>query len=147
MDYTNVKQDDKTLNFLTGIPSDSLFQWFLSLIRSNIPSILKSFTMGNNLLILMKLKLGASNRDLSLDLKEPQTISICWFYLLCNHIDTSTKPILQLNQSNLLLTPFYVCKIQFISNKLCPSSSSHDQLYELVFLFLHGGSHFFETSC
>ena len=42
MDYTNVKQDDKTLNFLTGIPSDSLFQWILSLIRSDGPSILKS---------------------------------------------------------------------------------------------------------
>ena len=26
MDYKNVKQDDKTLNFLTGIPSGSLFQ-------------------------------------------------------------------------------------------------------------------------
>ena len=67
MDYANVKQDDKTLNFLTGIPSDSLFQWVLSLIRSDGPSILKSFTMDNHLLlILMKLKLGASNRDLSL---------------------------------------------------------------------------------
>ena len=42
MDYTNVKQDDKTLNFLTGILSDLLFQWILSLIRSDGPSILKS---------------------------------------------------------------------------------------------------------
>ena len=24
-------------------------------------------------------------------LKEPQTISIYWFDLLCNHVDTSTK--------------------------------------------------------
>ena len=67
MDYTNVKHDDKTLNFLTGITSDSLFQWILSLIRLDVPSILKSFAMDNHLLlILMKLKSGASNRDLSL---------------------------------------------------------------------------------
>ena len=25
LDYTNIKHDDKTLNFLTGIASDSLF--------------------------------------------------------------------------------------------------------------------------
>ena len=66
MDYINVKHD-KSLNFLLGIPSDSLFRWILSLIRSDIPSILKSFRMENNLLlILMKLKLGTSNQDLSL---------------------------------------------------------------------------------
>ena len=54
----------------------------------------------------------------------------------------ATMYILQLNQSNLLFTPFYVHKIQFISNKLHPSSSSHGHLCELVFLFLHQGSHF-----
>ena len=62
MDYTKLRNDDKTLNFLTGIASDSLFQWILSLTRSDVPSISKSFTMDNHLLlILMKLKLGASN--------------------------------------------------------------------------------------
>ena len=66
IDYANVNQDDKTLNFLMGNPSDLLFQWILSLIRSDVPSILKSFSMDNHLLILMKLKLGSSNRDLSL---------------------------------------------------------------------------------
>ena len=50
--------------------------------------------------------------------------------------------ILQLNQSNLLLTPFYVHKIQCISKKLHPSSISHGQLCELVFLFSHRGSQF-----
>ena len=43
MDYTNVKQEDKTLNFFTGIPSDSLLQWTLSFIRSDAPNFLKSF--------------------------------------------------------------------------------------------------------
>ena len=89
MDYANVKQDDKTLNFLTGIPSDSLFQWVLSLIRSDGPSILKSFTMDNHLLlILMKLKLGASNRDLSLrfNIKEEYVSKIVrtWLPKLAN---------------------------------------------------------------
>ena len=42
----------------------------------------------------------------------------------------------------MLLTPVYVHKIQFIYNKLRPSSSPHCLLRELVFLFSHGGSHF-----
>ena len=61
MDYTNVKQDGKTLNFLTGITGDSLFQWILPLIRSDVPLVfLNLFTMDNHLLlILVKLKLDA----------------------------------------------------------------------------------------
>ena len=54
----------------------------------------------------------------------------------------TTMQKLQLNQSNLLLPPFYVHKIQFISHKLHPSSNSHGWLHELVFLFSHRGSHF-----
>ena len=70
MDYTNVRDDEKTLNFLTGIAGNWLFQWILSFIRSDVPIILKSFTMNNHLLlILIKLKLGASNQDLSLRFK------------------------------------------------------------------------------
>ena len=53
--------------------------------------------------------------------------------------------ILQLNQSNLLLKPFYVHKIQFIY-ELRPSSSSHGQLRELVFVFSHRGSHFLNVT-
>ena len=45
----------------------------------------------------------------------------------------------------MLLTPFFVHEIQFISNKLCPSSCSHDQHRELVFLFSHRGSHFLKS--
>ena len=68
MDYTNVRDDEKTLNFLTGIAGNWL--WILSFIRSDVPIILKSFTMNNHLLlILIKLKLGASNQDLSLRFK------------------------------------------------------------------------------
>ena len=36
--------------------------------------------------------------------------------------------------------------MQFISNKLSPSSSPHGQLREIAFLFLNRGPHFFETS-
>ena len=45
-------------------------------------------------------------------------------------------------QSNLLLTPLYIHKLQSISDKLRPLSSSHGQLRELVFLFSQRGSHF-----
>ena len=41
--------------------------------------------------------------------------------------------ILPQNQSNLLLTPLQFHKLQFISNKLRHSSSSHDQLREQAF--------------
>ena len=67
-------------------------------------------------------------------LKEPQTISIYWFYLVCNLVATST------NQSYLLFTSLYIHKLQFISNKLYPSSSPHGQLHEIDFLFSHRGS-------
>ena len=40
-------------------------------------------------------------------LKKPQTISIYWFYLPHNNVD-------------LILTPLYVHKLQFVSNKLHP---------------------------
>ena len=48
----------------------------------------------------------------------------------------------QLNQSNFLVAPLYVHKLQFISNKLRSSSSSHGQLRKLVCLSSHRGSHF-----
>ena len=72
-----------------GIPSDLLFQWILPLIRSGVPSILKSLTMDNRLLlILMKLKLGASNQDLSLrfNIKEEYVSKIVrtWLPKLAN---------------------------------------------------------------
>ena len=56
----------------TGIANDSLFQWILSilsLIRSDVPSIIQSFAMDNHLLwLLMKLRLEASSPDFSLRL-------------------------------------------------------------------------------
>ena len=52
----------------------------------------------------------------------------------------ATMYILQLNQSNLLFTPFYVHKIQFISNKL-RLPLTWPALWT-SFLFSHRGSHF-----
>ena len=39
----------------------------------------------------------------------------------------------QLNQSNLLLTPLYGYKLQFIFHELRPLSSSHGQIHDIVF--------------
>ena len=47
-------------------------------------------------------------------------------------IYSTTMQLCELYQSNLLLTSLYVHKLKFISHKLCPSSSSHGQLRELV---------------
>ena len=46
-------------------------------------------------------------------------------------------------QSNLLLIPLYIHKLQFIPDNLRSSSSSHGQLRWLVFVFSHWGSQFF----
>ena len=57
----------QNFKFLHWVLGDLLFQWILSLIRSDASSILKAFTMDNHLLLIfMKLKLGPSNGDLSL---------------------------------------------------------------------------------
>ena len=36
MDCENIKNDDKTLNFLTGISNKHLFKWLLSLVKPNV---------------------------------------------------------------------------------------------------------------
>ena len=110
--HKNVKQDDKILNFLTGIPSDSLFQRILSLIRSDVPSILKPFTMDNHLLlILMKLKLGASNRDLSLrfNIKEEYVSKIVrtWLPKFANVFAIIIWPETEALQENLPMLYFF----------------------------------------
>ena len=57
----------------------------------------------------------------------------------------TTMEMLQLNQSNLLLTPFYVHKTQFISNKLHRSSLTWPASWT-SFSFLAPRLLYFETS-
>ena len=67
MDFDNFKNDDKTLNFLTGISNVQLFKWLLCLIKPNVELASKSITYENHLLIvLMKLRHGYINKDLAL---------------------------------------------------------------------------------
>ena len=67
MDFDNIKNDDRTLNFLTGISNVQLLKWLLSLIKPNIELARKSITYENHLLIvLMKLRHGYINKDLEL---------------------------------------------------------------------------------
>ena len=66
MSYENIK-DGKTLNFLTGVPTTALFLWILSLVRDKVNQVITTFSYENHLLfVLMKLKLGYSNKDLAL---------------------------------------------------------------------------------
>ena len=59
MDFDNIKNDDKTLNFLTGISNLHLFKWLLSLIKPNVELASKSITHENHLwIVLMKLRHG-----------------------------------------------------------------------------------------
>ena len=57
-------------------------------------------------------------------------------------IYSATMQLLQLNQKLFVITPFCIQKLQFISNKLCTSSTPHGQLRELAFHFSHRGSHY-----
>ena len=52
MDLENIKNGDKTLNFLTGISNVHLFNWLLSLIKPNVELASKSVTHENHLLVV-----------------------------------------------------------------------------------------------
>lgn len=66
MSYDNIT-DEKTLNFLTGVQTKALFLWILSLVKDNLKQVITTFSYENHLLfVLMKLKLGHSNKDLAL---------------------------------------------------------------------------------
>ena len=76
MDFDSIKNDDKTLNFLTGISKVPLFKWLLSLIKPHVELASKSITHGNHLLfVLMKLRHGYINKDLGLNLTQMLLIS------------------------------------------------------------------------
>ena len=67
MDVDNIKNDDKTLNFLNGILNAHLFKWLLSLVKPNVEPTTKSIIHENHLLlVLMKLRHGYVNKDLAL---------------------------------------------------------------------------------
>ena len=67
VDFDNIENDDKILNFFTGISNVHLFKWLLSLIKPNVELASKSITHENHLLnILMKLRYGYINKDLAL---------------------------------------------------------------------------------
>ena len=63
--YANLTLED--LQFYTGITSKELFRWVLSMIEDKSKIFAKSLTLEDHLLIvLMKLKLGLFNRDISI---------------------------------------------------------------------------------
>ena len=67
MGFDNIKNDDKTLNFLIGISNLHLFKWLLSLVKPNVELTTKSITHENHLLlVLMKKGHGYVNKDLAL---------------------------------------------------------------------------------
>ena len=49
IDFDNLKNGDKTLNFLTGISNVHLFKWLFSLIKPNVELASKSITHENHL--------------------------------------------------------------------------------------------------
>ena len=75
MDFDNMKNDDKTLNFLTGISNVHLFKRLLSFVKRNVELSTKSIAQENHLLlVLMKLRHGYANKDLALRFNTNVTI-------------------------------------------------------------------------
>ena len=65
-DFHNIKLNSEDLNFMTGLKDEKVFNWFLSLFVNDVSKIKQSFSYENHLLlVLMKLRLGLSNRDLA----------------------------------------------------------------------------------
>ena len=52
MDFDNIKNDNKTLNFLTGISNVHIFKWLLSLVKPNVELTTKSITHQNHFIKL-----------------------------------------------------------------------------------------------
>ena len=80
--YANLTLED--LQFYTGITSKELFRWVLSMIEDKSKIFAKSLTLEDHLLIvLMKLKLGLFNRDISIrfGIKTQLTSKIYRYYL------------------------------------------------------------------
>ena len=63
--YANLTLED--LQFYTGITSKEFFRWVISMIENESKIFAKSLTLEDHLLVvLMKLKLGLFNRDISI---------------------------------------------------------------------------------
>ena len=80
--YANLTLED--LQFYTGITSKELFRWVLSMTEDESKIFAKSLTLEDRLLIvLMKLKLGLFNRDISIrfGIKAQVTSKIYRYYL------------------------------------------------------------------
>ena len=80
--YANITLED--LQFYTGITSKELFRWVLSMIEDESKIFAKSLTLEDHLLVvLMKLKLGLFNRDISIrfGIKIQVTSKIYRYYL------------------------------------------------------------------
>ncbi|XP_057310068.1 uncharacterized protein LOC130648066 [Hydractinia symbiolongicarpus] len=65
--YNYLKTKPKDLAFLTGVPNAGVFEWIVDMIKENTEIIIQRLGYENHLMIvLMKIKLGLMNRDLSL---------------------------------------------------------------------------------
>ena len=65
MNSDNIKNNDKTLNFLTDVSNVHLFKWLLSLVKPNVELATKSITHENHLLLVL-LRHGYVIKDLAL---------------------------------------------------------------------------------
>ena len=63
--FEKLKDDNSLLSFYTGLPNANLFLWYLSLFNDFVKPMTNIPMEDHLLLILMKIKLGFLNKDLS----------------------------------------------------------------------------------
>ena len=90
--YKDIRDNENLLNFWTGLPNTSLFNYVLEIVKQRKPYKCKTLTQENHLLlVLMKLKLGLLHTDLayrfSLSLSSVSRIYKSWIMILSEELE------------------------------------------------------------
>ncbi|XP_047145536.1 uncharacterized protein LOC124818575 [Hydra vulgaris] len=115
--FEKQKDDNSLLSFYTGLPNANLFLWYLSLFNDCVKPM-KNIPMEDHLLlILMKIKLGFLNKDLSFRFGffEPTVTRIyrSWLPIIAENVKFlivwSEKHVLRRNLPTSFRKKFYNC--------------------------------------
>ncbi|XP_047138616.1 uncharacterized protein LOC124814720 [Hydra vulgaris] len=115
--FEKLKDDNSLLSFYTGLPNANLFLWYLSLFEDCVKPM-KNIPMEDHLLlILMKIKLGFLNKDLSFrfGFSEPTVTRIyrSWLPIIAENVKFlivwPEKHVLRRNLPTSFRKKFYNC--------------------------------------
>ncbi|XP_065639630.1 uncharacterized protein LOC101240994 [Hydra vulgaris] len=115
--FEKLKDDNSLLFFYTGLPNANLFLWYLSLFNDCVKPMKSIPIEYHLLLILMKIKLGFLNKDLSFrfGFSEPTVTTIfrSWLPIIAENVKFLTvwpeKHVLRRNLPTSFRKKFYNC--------------------------------------